>query len=314
MSKRMILLPQISDIDLRQFRTYKTVVDCGGLTAAELALNKGKSAISMDISDLEKRLGITLCHRGRTGFSLTEQGQVIYDSVEELLSNLEQFRQQVHSAQIQLTGRLDLYIADNAVWDFQLDLAEVISRFHCLEPKVYININSGDPREVEQAVLSGQGALGISVLPRESSSLNSYPLFYEELFLYCGVNHPLFATDYDDISIELLREHQFIEIVTLHDVRLERLLGQCKITASAKNLDMRAAMILSGQYLGFLPSYLAQLWIRKNSMRALMPEVMFTRNDVYAITSKAQTKNPARDKFLQVLKSTSGRRNDAESA
>lgn len=50
----MNLLTQISDIDFRQVRAFKTVVDCGGITAAELALNKGKSAISADISNLEK--------------------------------------------------------------------------------------------------------------------------------------------------------------------------------------------------------------------------------------------------------------------
>lgn len=308
MSKKVNLLTQISDIDFRQVRAFKTVVDCGGITAAELALNKGKSAISADISNLEKRLGMALCRRGRAGFSLTEHGQIIYDAANRLLGDLEQFRQQIHIAQTQLTGRLDLYLADNAIWDVQLALPEVIASFHSAEPSVYLNICSGDPSEVEQAVLSGQAALGINVLPRQSSSLNCHLLFKEDLFLYCGVDHPLFAASNHDLSIDVLQEHEFVEVVTLHDAHLESLLTHCKITASARNLDMRASMILSGKYLGFLPSYMAQHWTRKSEMRALMPDLMTTSNDVYAITNKSHSCNPARDIFLKVLKDTSNSR------
>ncbi|MFP3978997.1 LysR family transcriptional regulator [Marinobacter sp. KMM 10035] len=310
-NKKVNLLTQISDIDFRQIRAFKAVVDCGGITAAELALNKGKSAISADISNLEKRLGIALCRRGRAGFFLTEHGQIIYDAVNKLLEDVEQFRQQIHTAQTQLTGRLDLYIADNAIWDAQLALPEVIASFHLSEPNVYLNICSGDPSEVEQAVLSGQAALGINVLPRQSASLNCHLLFKEDLFLYCGAGHPLFGASNGDLSIERLQEHEFIEVVTLHDAHLENLLADCKITASARNLDMRASMILSGKYLGFLPSYMAQHWTGSAKMRALMPSLMTTSNNVYAITNKSQSCNPARDIFLRVLNSTSNSRADA---
>ena len=40
------LLGQISDTEIRLLRIFKTVVECGGLTAAELEVDIGRSTIS----------------------------------------------------------------------------------------------------------------------------------------------------------------------------------------------------------------------------------------------------------------------------
>lgn len=59
------LLGQIGDTEIRLLRIFKAVVACGGLAAAELELNIGRSTISRHLRDLEERLGLVLCRRGR---------------------------------------------------------------------------------------------------------------------------------------------------------------------------------------------------------------------------------------------------------
>ena len=66
---------QLSDADLRLLRVFKAVVDCGGMASAELELNLAMSTISRHVKDLETRLGLVLCRRGRAGFALTPEGQ-----------------------------------------------------------------------------------------------------------------------------------------------------------------------------------------------------------------------------------------------
>ena len=66
-------LGQLSDMDLRLLRVFRVVADCGGMAAAELELNIGSSTISRHIKDLETRLGLRLCRRGRAGFALTPE-------------------------------------------------------------------------------------------------------------------------------------------------------------------------------------------------------------------------------------------------
>ena len=61
-------------MDLRLLRIFKSVVECGGMTAAELELNISASTLSRHMKDLEERLGLVLCRRGRAGFTLTPEG------------------------------------------------------------------------------------------------------------------------------------------------------------------------------------------------------------------------------------------------
>jgi len=65
-------LGRIMDSDIRLLQVFRVVVDCGGLSASELELGIGRSTISKHISDLETRLGVKLCNRGRSGFTMTE--------------------------------------------------------------------------------------------------------------------------------------------------------------------------------------------------------------------------------------------------
>ena len=73
------VLGQVSDMDLRLLQVFKAVVECGGMAAAELELNIGISTVSRHVKDLETRLGLVLCRRGRAGFALTAEGQRVYD-------------------------------------------------------------------------------------------------------------------------------------------------------------------------------------------------------------------------------------------
>ena len=81
MSRRPDPLAQVSDFDIRLLKIYRSVVECGGFSAAENVLGIGRSAISQQMNDLEQRLGLRLCQRGRAGFSLTEEGREVYHSV-----------------------------------------------------------------------------------------------------------------------------------------------------------------------------------------------------------------------------------------
>ncbi|MDC1510275.1 LysR family transcriptional regulator, partial [Oceanospirillaceae bacterium] len=84
-----LILNRLSDIDLRLLRIYKTVVEAGGFAAAEVELNISRAAISMAMSDLETRLGLRLCQRGRAGFSVTESGQRVYEAILQLFASIE---------------------------------------------------------------------------------------------------------------------------------------------------------------------------------------------------------------------------------
>ena len=62
-TRNRAVLGQLSDMDLRLLQVFKSVVDCGGMAAAELELNIGTSTVSRHVKDLETRLGLVLCRQ-----------------------------------------------------------------------------------------------------------------------------------------------------------------------------------------------------------------------------------------------------------
>ncbi len=73
-TRERAVLGQLSDMDLRLLQVFKSVAECGGMAAAELELNIGTSTVSRHMKDLETRLGLTLCRRGRAGFRAHARG------------------------------------------------------------------------------------------------------------------------------------------------------------------------------------------------------------------------------------------------
>ena len=68
------MLTSVSNADLHLLRVFLSVVESGGFSKAQIALNVSQSTISTQMIDLETRLGMRLCRRGRSGFALQKKG------------------------------------------------------------------------------------------------------------------------------------------------------------------------------------------------------------------------------------------------
>ena len=110
--RQRAVLGQLSDMDLRLLQVFKSVAECGGMSAAELELNIGTSTVSRHMKDLETRLGLTLCRRGRAGFALTAEGQRVYDETLRLLSAVDAFRSSIDDIHRRMGGRLEVAVFD----------------------------------------------------------------------------------------------------------------------------------------------------------------------------------------------------------
>ena len=293
---------QIAEADLRLLRVFRAVAEKGGFTAAEVTLGKSKSAISADVAALETRLGVTLCTRGRGGFALTAEGAQVREAVEQLYADLDRFRDRVSQASGRLTGTLTLHVTDNIVTYGDSPLVRVLGRFAERHPEVFIRIASAPASDVEQAVLDGRAAVGVSVLPRLVPALDLVPLFTETLHLFCGARHPLFATPDAALTPEAIGRHRIVEVSAgatgpFWPIWREHL----TFSAHAGSIDARAILLLSGAFLGFLPPAYAEAWVRQGLMRALNPERLFLTNIFHVLTRRGASPGLVVDEFKALL-------------
>lgn len=75
-------------MDWDKLRTFHTVATAQSFTRAGEMLNLSQSAISRQISALEEGLQVSLFHRHARGLMLTEQGEILFRTVSDVLTRL----------------------------------------------------------------------------------------------------------------------------------------------------------------------------------------------------------------------------------
>lgn len=291
--KSRAALGQISDMDLRLLRVFRTVVDCGGMAAAELELNIGTSTISRHIKDLETRLGLTLCRRGRAGFSLTAEGEQIDAQTRQLLSATDAFRSGVDEIHQRMGGQLQIAVFDKTASNPACRIAQAIALFTERAPDVGLNLHVSTLNGIERGVLDGQFQIGVIPGHRSSDTLEYTRLFDEAMLLYCGLGHALFSTGSGPspaaqaLDWSSLRSHAFAGL-GYHSPNME-ISQQRRMPRKATGFDQEsiATLILSGQFLGFLPIHYAESFVGVGKMQAIKPELFHYECDFFGITRRS---------------------------
>ena len=290
-AKNRALLGQLGDMDLRLLRVFKCVADCGGMAAAELELNIGVSTISRHIKDLELRLGLSLCRRGRSGFALTPEGERVHAETLRLLAATDAFRASVDDIHQRLGGELHVGIFDKTATNPASRIGDAIAAFTREAPQVRLALHVAPINTIERLLIAGEFQVGIVPAHRSSETLDYTPLFDEVMQLYCGRAHPLYALAGDPNAPALdwadLRRHRFAglgyhspNMAVSHQARLPR-------AATGFDQESIATFILSGQYLGFLPGHYARIFVADGLMRALQPERFHYDARFFTITRHA---------------------------
>jgi LysR family transcriptional regulator, transcriptional activator for bauABCD operon len=270
-SAARIFSGQISDFDLRLIRTFRSVADCGGFSLAEVELRMTKSAISKQISDLEIRLGVQLCHRGRSGFSLTSAGQTVYKASTRLCGEIECFRAEINAQRRQPVGTLHIGCIDTLITSQRATIIDILAQFSRDYPKVELKMITASAAEIDQSVASRRLQIGFSTDRGKVMGAISMPLFSEVGYLYCSDRHPLFGVDEADLTVDMLNAERFAqhayseaELCGEHNTRLSP-------SASGQFTEGIAMLVLTGNFVAFLPQHYAQSWVEAGRMRQLMP-------------------------------------------
>jgi DNA-binding transcriptional LysR family regulator len=253
---------------------FKAVADCGGMAAAELELNIAISTISKHVKDLEQRLGLVLCRRGRAGFALTDEGQQLVQAAEALLSATDEFRGRLHEIHQRLGGDLHVALFEKTASNPQAQIHRAVAAFRAAAPEVMLHLHVGSITAIERGVMDGQFQLGIVPEHKRSNSLVYDELFDETMQLYAAPGHAWFAARTKAPGWAELRQ-QDLAALGYHSPNL--LLTHAKQlarSASATDQEAVATLVLSGCFVGFLPDHYAEPFVQTGRLRAVNPRVL----------------------------------------
>jgi DNA-binding transcriptional LysR family regulator len=93
-------------MDWDKLRVFQAAADAGSFTHAGEALGLSQSAISRQVSALEQDLGTPLFHRHARGLILTEQGELLLTTVQDVVLKLEAVRSRLIDSREKPHGEL----------------------------------------------------------------------------------------------------------------------------------------------------------------------------------------------------------------
>jgi DNA-binding transcriptional LysR family regulator len=263
--------PNLQDVDLRLLRVFQSVARHRGLSAAQEDLGVSQATISNQLKQLEMRLGLRLCDRGRGGFALTHEGRVVLEAARNLFHSIESFRGTIGTTRGELIGDVHFGTVD-AMWTNRtLNLHAGIADFADQAPKVLLSTEIAAPQDLFQGLAEDRHHLILAPTPQLPSRFVGQLAFCERQSLYCGLDHPLFDRAPEDITLAEVRAAPYAARSYMQGW-VSPLKTPFNIMAETSHMESLAILILSGRYIGYLPSHFAKSWEESGQMRRLVDD------------------------------------------
>jgi len=277
---------KLHDVDLRLIQIFVEIVESGGFMPARVRLNLEISTLSVHMKHLETRLGLRLARRGRAGFQLTPQGEAVYAAAKKLLDAIDIFEIETASLRGETVGTLALGASENLIFEEEAVFQAALTRFVAACPDVRLSFVIDAPENLERRLI--EGTLDVAACP---SRQRIETLVYREAFrqptgIYAARGHALFERRDADISMEELCRARLVRNGSAA-VLYDGVLTADNDPAVAYNTEAVAALIRTGNYVGWLPAHYASRWVESGEMRPLKADLtnyeaayfVITRND-----------------------------------
>lgn len=282
---------------LQQFEVFVKVVETGSFTKAGELLALTQSAISHIISALEIELGFTLLYRNRTGVSITNEGQKIFQHALDILNKAELLKQEAAAILGIESGTLKIGCFPSISAKI---LPDIILSYQKKYPKIDLQIFEGSYNEIENWVSTGVIDLGFSAISPES--LDFIPLFQDDMVVIVSEDHPFSLKE--EISINEMESQSFIMPKSGCDIQLKQLFKENKVSPNTKfeleDNNTILAMVGSGLGISIMPEILLDFKSLPLNAIRLLPRLSRT---VGILIKSYKTSSPASLSFIKETKS-----------
>lgn len=294
----------LDGVDLRRLQVFDAVVACGGLSAATAVLQVDLSTVSRQVKALETELGVRLARRGRSGFSLTPEGERFHEACRQLLGALDSFSLQRQTLARPAPPRLRLGLVDALATGpgagTAAGLSAVLARCAQAVPGLEVQLCSRHPRQIDTDVLSGELDAGVTAAGTPAAGLQQHRLYTEHNSLYVAPGHPWYPHAERDPGPDALASGLLVVdpfwAQAPQPVQAPNRCGQTQ----ADSMEGVALLVCSGQWAGFLPDHLVAATGALHTLRRVCPQRYSHTQDI-VLTCRRGKVSPALRQLLRAL-------------
>jgi len=282
--------------DLAETESFTKAAQINGVT---------QSAVSQQISALERTFKSLLIERSKKKFRLTREGQTLYDYSKQIIQSYES----LHSKLQELKDIISGTIRVATIYSIGLhDLPPYIKRFMKSYPTVNVHVEYRRANQVYEDVLSNVVDIGLVAYPVKEPKLEIVPLRKEPLTLICHPSHA-FAKQ-KDVKLKALAGQKIIgfepdiptrkaldKILKEHGVEVKHVMEFDNVETVKRAVEIDAGISI-------VPMGTVQQEISKQTLVAVPIEDGDFFRPLAAIYKKNKVLSPAMKQFLSILKET----------
>ncbi|HXI73634.1 MAG TPA: LysR family transcriptional regulator [Verrucomicrobiae bacterium] len=290
-------------MQIESLKMFCDLAETESFTKAAQINNVTQSAVSQQISSLERAFKSLLIERSKKKFRLTREGQVLYDYSKQIIQTYES----LHSKLQELKDIISGTIRVATIYSIGLhDLPAYVKKFMKSYPTVNIHVEYRRANQVYEDVLSNVVDLGLVAYPVKDPKIEIIALRKDPLVLICHPQHPF--AKLKSVKLKSLTNQKIIGFEPDIPTRkaLDKILKEHGVEAKHvmefDNIETvkRAVEIDAG--ISIVPQGTIAQEISKQTLVALPIEDGDFYRPLAAIYKKNKVLSPAMKQFLTILK------------
>ncbi|HWQ90851.1 MAG TPA: LysR family transcriptional regulator, partial [Clostridia bacterium] len=182
--------------DLAETQSFTKAAQVNGVT---------QSAVSQQVSTLERLFKSLLIERSKKQFRLTREGQVLYDYSKQVINTYDTLHNKLQAIKEIVSGTIRVA----TIYSIGLhDLPPYLKQYLKAYPTVHVHVEYRRANQVYEDVIGNVVDLGLVAYPVRDAKLELYPLRKDPLVLITHPQHPL--AKHNKVRLKALSGQNFI--------------------------------------------------------------------------------------------------------
>src|ERR1700749_1287298 len=290
-------------MQIESLKVFCDLAETESFTKAAQINNVTQSAVSQQISSLERQFKSLLIERSKKKFRLTREGQVLYEYSKQIIQTYDPLHNRLQEIKDIISGTIRVA----TIYSIGLhDLPPYIKRFMKSYPTVNVHVEYRRANQVYEDVLSNVVHIGLVPYPIKEPKLEIVPLRKEPLTLICHPTHA-FAKQ-KDVKLKSLAGQKIIgfepdiptrkaldKILKEHGVEVKHVMEFDNVETVKRAVEIDAGISI-------VPMGTVTQEVNKQTLMAVVIEDGEFFRPLAAIYKKNKVLSPAMKQFLSILK------------
>jgi LysR family transcriptional regulator, transcriptional activator of the cysJI operon len=192
-------------MQIESLKMFCDLAETESFTKAAQINDVTQSAVSQQISSLERHFKSVLIERSKKKFRLTREGQVLYEYSKQIIQTSDSLQSKLQEIKDVISGTIRLA----TIYSIGLhDLPPYLKKYLKTYPTVNVHVEYRRANQVYEDVLGNVVDLGLVAYPVKDSKLDFVPLRKDRLVLICHPQHPF--AKHKNIKLSSLSGQKFI--------------------------------------------------------------------------------------------------------